>query len=314
MLNNQVIIVLGMHRSGTSVLTRLLNLHGMAVGSNLLPTAADNETGFWEHQEIVSLHDEILGLLGTSWHQEKFPEQWWRLEALRHYRQKMAEILVRDFSQYQLWGIKDPRMCRLLAFWLPILAELNCRPLFVLAVRHPFEVVKSLEKRNGFTFRKTERLWLQHALMAEAATREWPRTIVLYEQLLADWKNVMRRIRRMQPGEWLKSSEGDEADQLLNPALRHHQAPQGAVESVSWPRKVYESFVKNGLRKTPADILKKQSAPPPPQTSAGDPELTAWTNQAYEAFAKGAAGREALMIRNLKPIGLAYDTALELFG
>ena len=54
------IIVLGMHRSGTSALARVLNLLGVDLGTNLLPAAEDNETGFWEHRDLVLVNEEVL--------------------------------------------------------------------------------------------------------------------------------------------------------------------------------------------------------------------------------------------------------------
>ena len=52
----KVILVLGMHRSGTSAVTRCLNLLGAEIGSKLLPPAEDNRSGFWEHADVVSIH------------------------------------------------------------------------------------------------------------------------------------------------------------------------------------------------------------------------------------------------------------------
>ena len=63
----KAVLVLGMHRSGTSALTRILNLLGVDLGSKLMPASPENEAGYWEHAEIVRIHDELLGELGTSW-------------------------------------------------------------------------------------------------------------------------------------------------------------------------------------------------------------------------------------------------------
>ena len=62
------IIVLGMHRTGTSALTRVLNLLGAELGSDLLAAQPDNETGIWEHRPIMEIHERILGALDSDWH------------------------------------------------------------------------------------------------------------------------------------------------------------------------------------------------------------------------------------------------------
>ena len=242
-LNNQAIIVLGMHRSGSSALTRVLNLHGMELGSRLMAPQKDNETGFWEHQDIVDLHDQILKMLNSSWDDEILPDQWWQKRSLRPHRKQLADILLRDFSQHSLWGTKDPRMCRLLPLWLPLFDELNCRPVFVLGIRHPLEVAKSLEKRNGFSLQRGERLWIQHSLLLERSTRGFPRTIVPYERLLSDWKSVVRRVQSVLKTPWPKTPADREVEQFLNPAMRHHKASETSDLS-DLTLQAYDAFIK----------------------------------------------------------------------
>ena len=242
-LNNQAIIVLGMHRSGSSALTRVLNLHGMELGSHLMAPQKDNETGFWEHQDIVDVHDQILKMLNTSWDDEILPDHWWQKRSLRPHRKQLANILLRDFSQHSLWGTKDPRMCRLLPLWLPLFEKLNCRPVFVLGIRHPLEVAKSLEKRNGFSLQRGERLWIQHSLLLERSTRGFPRTIVPYEYLLSDWKNVVSRVQSVLKTPWPKTPADREVEQFLNPAMRHHKASENSDLS-ALTLQAYEAFIK----------------------------------------------------------------------
>jgi hypothetical protein len=241
-LNNQAIIVLGMHRSGTSALTRVLNLHGMELGPTVMVPQADNESGFWEHQDIVDVHDDILKMLRSSWDDEILSGEWWLKKSLRPYVKKLAQILVRDFSQYPLWGIKDPRMCRLLPLWVPLLKRLNCEPVFALAIRHPFEVAKSLEKRNGFSIQKGERLWFEHTLLLERSSRGFPRVIVPYEHLLTDWKKVINRVQSALKTPWPKTPLDSEIEQFIKPAMRHYTAPETSNLS-SWTLQTYRAFL-----------------------------------------------------------------------
>ncbi|HJP99138.1 MAG TPA: hypothetical protein VJ862_11295, partial [Rhodanobacteraceae bacterium] len=88
---HKVILVLGMHRSGTSAVTRCLNLLGAEVGSKLLPPAEDNRSGFWEHAEVVAVHEELLGDLDRVWHDGRaLPEGWLLSAAARKARGKLA--------------------------------------------------------------------------------------------------------------------------------------------------------------------------------------------------------------------------------
>src|SRR4051794_5795333 len=95
--------VAGMHRSGTSMVTRLLNLCGMELGTRLTEPGADNPEGFWEYLEITQLNDEILGLWGGSWDwPPDLPLAWIndpRLEPLY----ARAQELIKEFDGAKWW-------------------------------------------------------------------------------------------------------------------------------------------------------------------------------------------------------------------
>lgn len=63
------VITLGMHRSGTSALTRCLNLLGLSVGpeDDLIPASEENVKGFWENVELKKLNDNILEAFDGEW-------------------------------------------------------------------------------------------------------------------------------------------------------------------------------------------------------------------------------------------------------
>jgi ubiquinone/menaquinone biosynthesis C-methylase UbiE len=215
-----------MHRSGTSALTGVLSLLGIHPGDNLLPAMKDvNPKGFWEHAEIVSIHDRLLASLNSSWDDETpLPDQWWLLPVVAPFRDKIIGILRRDFGAPPIWLIKDPRMCRLLPMWLNILQGLNCHPLFVIALRHPVEVARSLLKRDGITEEASCLLWLTHMLEAEYLTRGQPRVFVTYENLLTDWRKTVSNIIETLPLPCPLALEtvAPEINAFLDPALRHH--------------------------------------------------------------------------------------------
>lgn len=223
MLNNKCIVVLGMHRSGTSALAGLLSLLGVDFGKSLsLSDELVNPKGFWEHQDIVAIHEDLLEHIGSSWDDvRRLPDGWW-LE-VRQYRQSLVDIIRRDFSQSSLWGLKDPRLCLLLPLWLDIFRELMVQPLIVMTVRHPLEVAESLQKRDNFIQEKTFLLWLKYLIEMEQESRGIPRYLTTYEQLLSDWRDVAKGVAQsFSLNLTLDDPREALADEFLELSLRHH--------------------------------------------------------------------------------------------
>jgi len=192
----RAILVLGMHRSGTSALTRCLNLLGADLGKNLVPPAPDNNRmGFWEHAEVVQIHEELLAALGRSWCDARaLPEGWLHTEAAQTARARLVDLLGREFASVGLWAVKDPRMCKFVPLWREVCDRLQVVQHVVLVVRHPAEVARSLLARDGLPFEIANLCWLEHFASAEAETRKVPRSLVTYDQLLDDWQGTLTRI------------------------------------------------------------------------------------------------------------------------
>ena len=202
---SEAILVVGMHRSGTSAATRVLNLLGVELGDSLLDPGPGNRLGHWEHREVVALHEALLQGLGMSWDDTRaLPKRWMASAAADAARQRIAALVAQEFSGSKLWAVKDPRLCRFLPLWIEALAGsgIDLRVLFV--VRHPAAVADSLQARNGLEAAGTHLRWLEHFGEAEFATRDLPRAIVLYDDLLSDWRSAMEslaaRFRLRWPG------------------------------------------------------------------------------------------------------------------
>lgn len=242
-----------MHRSGTSALTRLLNLCGAALPDEILPANAANVTGYWEPVPIVTLHDRWLHQAGSRWDDPlEFPQEWFESPEGRSAADELASTVRTLFGDHPLIAVKDPRACRLVPLWLRALGELVIEPAAVLIVRHPLEVAASLFRRDGLPVALGLHLWLGHVLAAEAATRSCPRVIVTYEGLLDDWKQTVRRIEgglglRLPAWEGERGVEIEaEIARFLDPALRHERV-SGDVEErrgerSNWIRTAYEWF------------------------------------------------------------------------
>jgi len=224
-IEQEAIVVLGMHRSGTSALAAVISMLGITPGNNLQPPIADvNSKGFWEHADIVALHEQVLGKLGSSWHDERpLPDQAWNSPDVVQLRRKIVDILRRDFSSEPMWLIKDPRMCRLLPLWQHVFRELACPAKFILVLRHPGEVASSLLKRDGLPEARACLLWLTHMLEAEYQTRGQHRMFVSYSRLLEEPQQTVAAIREDLGIDGPVSAEAAASiNAFLDPTLRHH--------------------------------------------------------------------------------------------
>src|SRR5215831_19465233 len=141
------LLVLGMHRSGTSSVTRLLNLAGAYFGPEGIATDpnAENPKGFWERRDVRAVCDGLLHGGGYDWWRiadfaaENIPEEV-RAERLEEFRR-----IVFQLDAHRPWVMKEPRLCLL----LPILRPALEAPVIVHVTREPLEIARSLEGRNG---------------------------------------------------------------------------------------------------------------------------------------------------------------------
>lgn len=220
------LIVLGMHRSGTSALAGSLHLLGADAGRHLSVAQENiNPRGFWEHVGIEAAHERLLTKLGSGWYDERpLPERWMESHEANKAKQALVSILREEFASSSLWLVKDPRMCRLLPLWKALLAELGVKPIYVLIVRNPSEVAASLARRDDFVEDKSRLLWLSHVLESERETRDQPRLIVSYEALLSNWKRSLAPLIEVHglPLALNDPTAVKNVDNFLEPALRHH--------------------------------------------------------------------------------------------
>lgn len=227
------ILVLGMHRSGTSALTRALGLRGADLPAHLIePDLATNATGFWEPRELVALNDAVLAAAGSYWHDLRgLPAGWFATETAAEFRRRAAALLGAELGRSALSVVKDPRMCRLLPLWRPVLAELGIEPRIVILVRNPLEIAASINRRDHFGEGKALLLWLRHLLDAERHSRGLARCVVSYDQLLGDWRATMARIGRALVLVWPRglAEAAAEIEAFLSPRLRHHALSPAAL-------------------------------------------------------------------------------------
>lgn len=222
----KLIFVLGMHRSGTSVLARMLNLLGVDLGVDLIEAQAGvNEKGFWEHAEVVEINEALLSRLDSCWYDIRpLPESWWQGVELDDLKDRAGAFLATAFSS-DLSVIKDPRLCRLLPFWQQVAETAGWAAVVVLANRHPDEVAASLCKRDPLDESTARLLWLRYSHDAETYSRQLPRCLVDYQQLLNDWRTVAQTISDELEIQWPIDLHLAESviDKEVDPGLRHQK-------------------------------------------------------------------------------------------
>jgi hypothetical protein len=246
----RAVAVLGMHRSGTSALTRVISLLGADLPKNLMHPSPENEAGYWESGDLVVIHDEILASGGSYWHDWRaFNPDWYASPAAPIFRQRVLNVLRNDYANAQLFVIKDPRICRFWPFYREVLDEFGAKPGVVIPIRNPLEVMASLRRRDGFLSAKSGLLWLRHVLDAEKATRDLPRAVVTYDALLSNWQGVVAALAAGLQLRWpRRAALADlQIERFLTTQFRHHAiAPEqlaARAEVVDWVKGAYAALV-----------------------------------------------------------------------
>ena len=179
------VMVLGMHRSGTSALTRLLNLLGCDPPNNLMPAAESNAHGFWESSPITALNDEILNSAGSRWDDwQEFNPNWIKSAAFDRFMKRAVQLVEQEFGESNLFVLKDPRNCILMPFWRSVLNSIGIKQVAIHTLRHPLEVIDSLKKRDNQNKLNASLLWLYYNISAEISTRDIPRFFTSYDEIL----------------------------------------------------------------------------------------------------------------------------------
>jgi len=184
---SHAVLMLGMHRSGTSAATGALVLRGTWPGEQLMSATPDNPKGYFENLGIFAIHEQLLKALGHAWDDLRpLPEGWLNQDAAISARNQLRTLIAAELMPHPVWVVKDPRLCRLLPLWLPLLDELGIATSAVIVVRDPREVAASLLTRDEWPPELSRELWWQHLEGAIHGSRNLPRHVLTYPRLLAD--------------------------------------------------------------------------------------------------------------------------------
>lgn len=212
------VCVVGMHRSGTSLVANLLSLCGFYLGreEDLMPASSDNEKGYWENRKFVQLNEEILQALGGSWECPPVTSEGWHQEERIVPLKLKAKALLREFTDRKFWGWKDPRNSITLPFWMSLIPELK----IVLCLRNPFEVSQSLRRRHYTASQYGLSLWWLYNQSVLETSTPVNRIVTHYE---AYFHTPQKELQRMLGFLNLQASEDTlkGCDEVISRNLRH---------------------------------------------------------------------------------------------
>ncbi len=181
---SKVVFIAGMHRSGTSMVARLLHHCGIYLGSenDLKVPQPDNLEGYWENAQFRLLNDEILSELNGGWDfTPKVDSGWEKSYKFLNIRSEASE-LIKQFSSHDQWGWKDPRNSLTFPFWNELIPLMKV----VICVRSPLEVANSLLKRNYLSPALAFNLWLEYNQKILSHSEPENRIITHYDSYFRD--------------------------------------------------------------------------------------------------------------------------------
>ncbi|MEM7238622.1 MAG: hypothetical protein AAF501_12485, partial [Pseudomonadota bacterium] len=223
-LPSEVLLVLGMHRSGSSALTRVISLLGYSLPKTLIKDNASNRRGHWESQPLARLDDAYLGEAGLVW------SDWtsgtlvrMQAAAMRDFEQDLRSLIADEFPAGQPAVIKEPRLCRFVPRIRAALGpDVPTRAIII--TRNPLEVIASLMRRNNLTEANAGLLWLRYMLDAVSGSEGLPRAFVAYDQLIADPLTTLSGVERVlgSPYPITLDHVASEVSGFLNGTLQNH--------------------------------------------------------------------------------------------
>jgi len=246
-MKQKAICIIGMHRSGTSTISRAVNLLGAYLGedADMVKPRYDNPEGFWERPDIVDIDDRLLSLYKKDWDcLVPQPEGWHKSEEAALLRAEVKALLATHFSGKPLWAWKDPRTTVVFEIWKEAVAELGAELACIFVVRNPLDVAHSHQKRDGFSLEKGFGIWFNYNLAALRSTADVKRSFVSYDRFLADWEGELKRCAADIDVAWPEDDTELKAkmSEFIKPGLRHSQSGLKELRESGAPRPVIELY------------------------------------------------------------------------
>jgi hypothetical protein len=231
-----VLVILGMARSGTSAIARGVKALGVDLGEKLTPPSERwNPKGFWEDNDIVyKINRGVLYALDNEWMSTSLIEKVKQNSgALSDLKNSAVALVKQRMSAIQYWGFKDPRTAKLLPFWQSVFSTLNIKDNYVIALRNPLASASSYQSLSGCDIEEALLLWLMHLVPAIDETHGKNRVVVSYDLLMQDPHLQLNRIKiGLDLPDLSDASEIDAyANEFLDKSLHHFEYSYNDMKS-----------------------------------------------------------------------------------
>lgn len=220
-----LILVLGMHRSGTSLCSHVLSALGVDMADEI-DAHPSNLKGHWERRELVALHDRILEHYNrgyyTQLHDFTLPVAWWAEPAVAEVRREIVAFLASRMGAAP-FGFKDPRTARLLPLWHQICGELDLEPRIVFCLRNPAQVARSLQVRDGTDLDVGEARWFAYTIDLFRYAKNCDLCLLEYEAWFDEPAATLAKLRKFVGHSQLDGEFDPEAvvGEIIDAGLRH---------------------------------------------------------------------------------------------
>lgn len=199
---------------------------GVAFGNRLMGGGEDNPSGYYEHRDVIAMHDEMALQNGRTWDDPRPAAPDLHTDSTRTaLAAAMRAVIAREFADAPLWALKDPRLCRFLPAWLDLLDADGIDARCLLMLRSPTEVAASLARRNGFSSEKSAALWLDHVIEVLRRSSGRRRARARFDELLDDPAATLDRCADELGLHWPRElgAATDELVEFIRPELHHHR-------------------------------------------------------------------------------------------
>lgn len=225
-LPSEILLVLGMHRSGTSALTRTLNILGLGLPKTLIKNNSSNVKGHWESLPLSQLNDEYLRLGGLVWSDWKLGNlDRIRAKNRREFQSDLKALLGAEFPADRVSVLKEPRIARIADEYLEFFKAEDIPVSAIIPVRNPLEVIQSLVARNDMNRLDAALLWLRNVLEAVEASADVKRAFFTYDRFLQSPVEVLSSVAERLEFEYPIAPSVVENDitDFISHGLRHHE-------------------------------------------------------------------------------------------
>lgn len=276
-----VICIVGMHRSGTSMVAQLLHRCGLDLGpeEKWLKADAANPLGHFEHRGFLDIDRKLLKFFGATWSKPPVLRKGWHLDPRLQSLHDEAKALAATFEGKSPWGWKEPRACLFLPFWRRVIPNMR----FVICIRNPLDVARSLEKRNRMALHAGASLWYRYLMSALEDTEGCPRIFTFFEDFFERGSKEIERLL-----DFCGLPLPDDPSKLksaVSSELRHHTgSPRSLLEEPAVPPACKYFYL--GL----CAVLSPQH----PSESRGEEENSLNVAALVRSFGTARTGKESL--------------------